>query len=78
MKSKDELKELKAKNIAQLSQLLHEKKDTLIKLTLDNQFGKDKNVAQLGKIKKSIARIETTINELITIEATKSVKSEVK
>lgn len=78
MKVKEEIKDLKAKNIADLTKLLHEKKDALIKINLDNQFGKNKNVAEIGKIRKSIARIETVINELITAEANKPTQSEAK
>jgi ribosomal protein L29 len=72
MKATDELKDLKSKNIADLGKLLHQKKDELIKINLDTQFGKNKDVASIGKLKKSIARIETTINELITTQASKN------
>ncbi len=75
MKSTNDMKEFKSKNVTDLTKLSTSKKDELVKTLLDVQFGKDKNVAKLNKLKKDIARIETIINESVTAHAIKQGKA---
>lgn len=65
MKSKELVSQLKTKKIAELNKLLESKKTDLQQANFDLNFGKNKNVAIIGGLKKEIARINTIINEAI-------------
>jgi len=55
--------ELRQKNLAELQRLLEEKRKQLLQLKFDLAKGKLKNTAQIGQVKKEVARILTIINE---------------
>ncbi len=58
-----EIKELKNKSEGELFKLLQENRDKLRSLKFDLAAGKVKNVTELRKIKKLIARILTFSNQ---------------
>ncbi|MBU2544840.1 50S ribosomal protein L29 [Patescibacteria group bacterium] len=55
-------KELKQKNEKELQKLLQEDREKLRQLKFDLSAGKVKNVREIRKIKKDIARIMTILN----------------
>lgn len=62
MKHKD-IQELKTKPEQELQKLLKESREHLRELKFNVVAGKVKNVAELNKIKRNIARIMTFMNE---------------
>ncbi len=59
---KNELEQLKIKPVAELKQNLAENRDRLWNLKTDLAAGKVKNVREIQKVKKTIARILTFIH----------------
>jgi len=57
------IKELREKNIEELSKLLSEKKDHLRKLRFDVASKQIKNVREIRNTRKDVAKILTLINE---------------
>lgn len=57
-----EVQELKTKPKAELQKMLKDARERLRSLRFDLEAGKVKNVAELRKIKKDIARILTFLN----------------
>jgi len=57
-----EIKELRKKSKAELQKLLGDLREKLRVLQFDLAGGKVKNVSEIGKIKKDIARILTLLN----------------
>ncbi len=55
-------KELEQKSKEELETLLREKREKLQKLKFDLNLGKLKNVREIRKVKKDIARILTILN----------------
>ena len=62
MKKKD-LEQLKTKSVAELRKEVAEHRDRLWNLRTDFAAGKVKNVNEIGKTKKVIARMLTLINQ---------------
>lgn len=62
MKKKD-IEQLKNKPVAELKKLLGERKEKLWQLRRDLTVGKVKNIREIRKIRKSIARILTFIGK---------------
>lgn len=60
---KKELEQLKIKPVAELRKTLMEDRDRLWTMKTDLVAGKVKNVKEIQKIKKQIARILTLINQ---------------
>lgn len=60
--SKKEKENLKGLNIADLEKMLLEKRSKLVDLKFNLAAGKVKNIKEIKKIKKEIARILTFIN----------------
>lgn len=60
---KDYLKDLRNKNIKELFKNLKEEKERLLKLRFEVSQGKLKNISDIRKSKKKIARILTIISE---------------
>ena len=61
MKTKDELKALQAKTLAELNTDLNEKKSELFNLRFQKATGQLENTAAIRECKKSIARVKTVI-----------------
>jgi len=57
------MKELKGKSEKELNRMLAEDREKLRKLKFDLSSGKVKNVREIRKVKKNIARILTLINQ---------------
>jgi len=62
MKRKD-IQALKEKPMAELEKLLHESRRTLLRLRFDLKAGKLKDIDEMRKVKKTIARILTFLRE---------------
>ena len=65
MKKTDELQNLRKKTVKELTLLRKQKLIELNKLRIQASFGKDKKLSEFGKIKNTIARIKTIINEMV-------------
>lgn len=65
MKVKEGLKEIRAKNIKELSILLKKEYETLRKLRFEWKMRELKDVTKIKKTKKKIARIMTILREKI-------------
>ena len=63
MKTKDELKALQAKTMAELDTDLKEKKSELFNLRFQKATGQLENTAAIRECKKSIARVKTVIRQ---------------
>ena len=63
MKTKDELKALQAKTLAELDTDLKDKKSELFNLRFQLATGQLQNTAALRECKKEIARIKTIIRQ---------------
>ena len=63
MKTRDELKELKAKTTAELDTDLKNKKSELFNLRFQLATGQLQNTAAIRDCKKSIARVKTVIRQ---------------
>ena len=63
MKTKDELKALQAKTIAELDTDLKNKKSELFNLRFQLATGQLQNTAAIRDCKKSIARVKTVIRQ---------------
>jgi large subunit ribosomal protein L29 len=59
------VKELREKSNNELQKILKEEREKLRKLRFDLVAGKIKNVREIRKVKKEIARILTVLNEKI-------------
>ena len=55
--------ELRSRSNNELSKTVHDERERLGSLRFDLSSGKIKNVSQIRKIKKDIARISTLLNE---------------
>ena len=66
MKTKDELKALQAKTMAELATDLKDKKSELFNLRFQKATGQLENTAAIRECKKSIARVKTVIREGVT------------
>lgn len=60
---KKELEQLKTKPVAELTKNLAEYRDKLWSLKTDLAAGKIKNIQEINKVKKNIARILTLISQ---------------
>jgi large subunit ribosomal protein L29 len=58
-----EFEKLKQATISELQKLLQEKREKLERLRFDLAVGKVKNISEIRKTRKDIARILTLINE---------------
>ena len=63
MKTKDELKALQAKTMAELDTDLKDKKSELFNLRFQMATGQLQNTAPIRDCKKSIARVKTVIRQ---------------
>ena len=63
MKTKDELKALQAKTLAELNTDLNDKKSELFNLRFQKATGQLENTAAIRECKKSIARVKTIIRQ---------------
>jgi len=63
MKSRDELKALQAKTMAELDTDLKDKKAELFNLRFQQATGQLENTAAIRECKKSIARVKTVIRQ---------------
>ena len=63
MKTKEELKALQAKTLAELNTDLHDKKSELFNLRFQKATGQLENTAAIRECKKSIARVKTVIRQ---------------
>jgi len=63
MKTKDELKALQAKTMAELATDLKDKKSELFSLRFQKATGQLENTAAIRECKKSIARVKTVIRQ---------------
>jgi len=63
MKSRDELKALQAKTLAELDIDLKDKKAELFNLRFQQATGQLENTAAIRECKKSIARVQTVIRQ---------------
>ena len=63
MKTKDELKALQAKTIAELDTDLRNKKSELFNLRFQLATGQLQNTAAIRECKKSIARVKTVLRQ---------------
>ena len=63
MKTKDELKELQAKTMAELDTDLKNKKSELFNLRFQLATGQLQNTAAIRECKKDIARVKTIIRQ---------------
>ena len=63
MKTKDELKALQAKTLAELNTDLNDKKSELFNLRFQKATGQLENTAAIRECKKSIARVQTVIRQ---------------
>jgi len=57
------MKELKGKSEKELNRILGESREKLRRLKFDLSSGKVKNVREIRKVKKNIARMLTLINQ---------------
>ena len=64
MKTKDELKALRQKTLAELATDLTAKKSELLNLRFQLAIGQLENTAAIGECKKEIARIKTIMRQL--------------
>ena len=67
MKTK-EFKELKNKEVKDLTKMLNERKNSLRKIVLEIKTGSEKNIKKGSNIRKEIAKILTLIKEKSIIE----------
>ena len=65
MKTKDELKALQAKTLAELNTDLNDKKSELFNLRFQKATGQLENTAAIRECKKSIARVKTVIRQRV-------------
>ena len=63
MKTKDELKALQAKTLAELNTDLNDRKSELFNLRFQKDTGQLENTAAIRECKKSIARVKTVIRQ---------------
>ena len=63
MKTKDELKALQAKTLAELNTDLNDRKSELFNLRFQKATGQLENTAAIRECKKSIARVQTVIRQ---------------
>ena len=63
MKTKDEMKALEAKTMAELNTDLKDKKSELFNLRFQKATGQLENTAAIRECKKSIARVKTVIRQ---------------
>ena len=63
MKTKDKLKALQAKTMAELDTDLKDKKSELFNLRFQKASGQLENTAAIRECKKSIARVQTVIRQ---------------
>ena len=63
MKTKDELKALQAKTLAELNTDLNDKKSELFNLRFQKATGQLENTAAIRECKRSIARVKTVIRQ---------------
>ena len=63
MKTKDEMKALMAKTMAELDTDLKDKKSELFNLRFQKATGQLENTAAIRECKKSIARVKTVIRQ---------------
>ena len=63
MKTKDEMKALEAKTMAELNTDLKDKKSELFNLRFQQATGQLQNTAAIRDCKKSIARVQTVIRQ---------------
>ena len=63
MKTKEELKALQAKTLAELNTDLNDKKSELFNLRFQKATGQLENTAAIRECKKSIARVKTVIRQ---------------
>ena len=63
MKTKEELKALQAKTMAELAADLKDKKSELFNLRFQKATGQLENTAAIRECKKSIARVKTVIRQ---------------
>ena len=63
MKTKDELKALQAKTMAELDTDLKDKKSELLNLRFQLAIGQLENTAAISECKKDIARVKTIIRQ---------------
>ncbi|MBR2698982.1 MAG: 50S ribosomal protein L29 [Clostridia bacterium] len=63
MKTKDELKALQAKTLAELNTDLNDRKSELFNLRFQKATGQLENTAAIRECKKSIARVKTVIRQ---------------
>ena len=64
MKTKDEMKALMQKTMAELTTDLKDKKSELFNLRFQKATGQLENTAAIRECKKSIARVQTAIRQL--------------
>ena len=64
MKTKDELKALQAKTMAELDTDLKDKKSELFNLRFQLATGQLQNTAAINECRKDIARVQTVIREM--------------
>ncbi len=63
MKTKDEMKALQAKTLAELNTDLNDRKSELFNLRFQKATGQLENTAAIRECKKSIARVKTVIRQ---------------
>ena len=63
MKTKDELKALQAKTLAELNTDLNDRKSELFNLRFQKATGQLENTAAIRECKKSIERVKTVIRQ---------------
>ena len=63
MKTKDEMKALQAKTLAELTTDLNDRKSELFNLRFQKATGQLENTAAIRECKKSIARVKTVIRQ---------------
>ena len=63
MKTKDEVKALQAKTLAELNTDLNDRKSELFNLRFQKATGQLENTAAIRECKKSIARVKTVIRQ---------------
>ena len=63
MKTKDELKALQAKTLAELNTDLNDRQSELFNLRFQKATGQLENTAAIRECKKSIARVKTVIRQ---------------
>lgn len=60
---KKELKDLQTKSIAELKELSKKTQDELVKLKMDAQAGKLKNIRLVAQRRRDLAQIKTVLRE---------------